>query len=98
MKTPEAEPNVSISVTVPLSIYATIKRMSKVQRRSMNDLMRFALKEWLEANNVEHYRIISESELALLKEKIRREMAESPREKSRAETAAEFKKKEIALF
>lgn len=74
MKRPEAEPNVSISLSVPLSTYATIKRMSKVQRRPMNDVLRGVLEQWLESEGIEHYRFISDTELLQMRQKIRAEL------------------------
>lgn len=73
MQVPEVEPNVSISISVPLSTYATIKRMSKLQRRPMNDVLRGVLEEWLNAEGVERYRFISDTDLLLMREKIRAE-------------------------
>lgn len=64
----------SISIKVPLTTYATIKYLAKEQRRSMSEVVRDFVECWLETEGVERYTLISEKELASIKEKIRAEV------------------------
>lgn len=63
----------NITVSVPLDIYLTVKRMSKLERRSMSEVVRGMIETWIDASGVERYTFISVSEKARLREEIRAE-------------------------
>ena len=69
-----AEPKVSLTISVPLSTYVTVKTLSKMQRRSMNELLSGVVERYLEMDGVQKYRLMSAADIAKLREEIRAEM------------------------
>ena len=69
-----AEPKVSLTISVPLSTYATIKTLSKMQRRSMNELLGGVVERYLEMDGVQKYRLMSAVDIEKLREEIRAEI------------------------
>ena len=69
-----AEPKVSLTISVPLSTYVTVKTLSKMQRRSMNELLSGVVERYLEMDGVQKYRLMSAADIAKLREEIRAEI------------------------
>ena len=69
-----AEPKVSLTISVPLSTYVTVKTLSKMQRRSMNELLSGVVERYLEMDGVQKYRLMSAMDIEKLREEIRAEI------------------------
>lgn len=68
------EPKVSLTISVPLSTYATIKTLSKMQRRSMNELLSGVVERYLEIDGVQKVRLMTAADIEKMRAEVRAEM------------------------